>query len=242
MGHSSLPKKIKNRGQELIARGYFSCKRLADCVYEDFCWQQVAACNNYNKSQELTAAAAAAAMTRLVRAALVASALLCAASAQRAVFGTYFPNWAHYRAAPYTFSASNLASIASRLDEINYGFLYFCPPAGTSPLPYWAVAPYGSCTDATQFQLMSVEPADASFYAAINGFKKNNSALKLLLSVGGWNFASHYFSVMSSTPANRAIFIASVKAWLLTTGADGIDIDWEVSSLTYAPLLPSDYL
>jgi len=45
-------------------------------------------------------------------------------------------------------------------------------------MPYWALPPYGSCTDATAFQLMSVEPHDAGFLQTINGYKASNPNLK----------------------------------------------------------------
>jgi chitinase len=94
-------------------------------------------------------------------------------------------------------------------------------------MPYWAQAPYGSCTDATAYQLMSVEPSDADNLATIVGFRASNPSLRLVLSVGGWNYPSEYFSRMVSTPATRATFIASVAAWLAQYSANGVSIDWE---------------
>lgn len=140
---------------------------------------------------------------------------------------TYFANWAKYHQPPYAYEAADLAAIVPRLDEVNYAFIYFCPPPGTSPMPYWAVPPYGACTDATAFQLMSVEPSDAAFLSTIVGFKAVRPALKVLLSIGGWNFPSAYFSAMAATSATRAVFVASVKAWLAQYSLDGVDIDWE---------------
>ena len=93
-------------------------------------------------------------------------------------------------------------------------------------MPYWSVPPYGSCTDATAYQLLSVDPKDASFLATITGFKATQPDLKVLLSIGGWNFASNYFSQMAATAATRAIFVASVKQWMTQYNADGVDIDW----------------
>ena len=54
----------------------------------------------------------------------------------------YVTDWAHYRASPYKWSPSDYAGIAKRTDVALYSFIYFCPPAGTSPMPYWASAPY----------------------------------------------------------------------------------------------------
>ena len=50
-------------------------------------------------------------------------------------------------------------------------------------MPYWAVAPYGHCTDATEFQLMSVDPSDATAIPALVAM-----GTKVIFSIGGWNF------------------------------------------------------
>lgn len=138
------------------------------------------------------------------------------------VFSAYVTDWAHYRTGAYKWSASDYAAIAPRTNIALFSFIYFCPPAGTSPMPYWAVAPYGSCTDATEFQLMSVDPSDASGISTIAAMGP-----KVVLSVGGWNFPSSYFSKMASSAASRGKFVASVKAWMAKYGAAGVDIDWE---------------
>ena len=156
--------------------------------------------------------------------------LLLAPVTAAPTLGVYYSDWTKYHLPPYNYDASDLAPLAPRLQEISYAFMYFCPPPGTNPLPYWAQPPYGSCTDATAFQIMSVEPSDDSFLATIEAFRSGNKALNVYLSIGGWNFPSEYFSVMASTSANRAIFISSVITWLNKYGLQGVDIDW-VSSL-----------
>ena len=139
----------------------------------------------------------------------------------------YFTNWAQYHQQGYSYEATDLAPISDKLAEINYAFLYFCPPPGTSPMPYWAQPPYGSCSDATAFQLMSVDPKDAVYIPQIVAMKATNPDLKVMLSVGGWNFPAAFFSAMAKTAASRAIFVASVKSWIAQFNADGVDIDWE---------------
>ena len=136
--------------------------------------------------------------------------------------GAYFANWARYHTDPYTYTMDDLAPIVPRLNELNYAFLYFCPPPGTSPMPYWSIAPYGSCTDATAFQLMSVEPADQANLATLAGYKQQNPNMKILLSVGGWNFPSEYFSALAASPSARATWIASVQSWMTQFSADGV--------------------
>jgi len=137
-------------------------------------------------------------------------------------FGAYFANWAQYHAGQYKYTADKLSDIADKVDDVLYSFIYFCPPAGTSPMPYWAKAPYGHCDDSTEYQLLSVEPKDNTFIPKIASMHP-----KLILSIGGWNFPSAYFSKMVSSSASRQKFISSAKSWLSQHNADGIDIDWE---------------
>jgi len=144
------------------------------------------------------------------------------ATVNAATFGAYFANWAQYHAGQYKYTADKLQPIAGKIDDVLYSFIYFCPPAGTSPMPYWAKAPYGHCDDSTEYQLLSVEPKDNSFIPAIK-----NMGPKLLLSIGGWNFPSNYFSQMVASSSARSKFIASCKSWINKHNADGVDLDWE---------------
>jgi chitinase len=142
-------------------------------------------------------------------------------------FGAYYANWAQYRIKPYTFPASALTDLAPMLDRLMYGFVYFCPPAGTDPMPYWAVDPFGNCTDDTEYQLMFVEPKDEEFIEEINDMKKDNPNMKHVMSVGGWNFPSGFWSKMSSTADSRAKFMKSLTDFVTKYKFDGVDIDWE---------------
>jgi len=149
------------------------------------------------------------------------------ATASTMLFGAYFANWAQYHPAPYTHTPTMLSPIAGSTNHFYYGFAYFCPPAGTSPMPYWATAPFGSCTDATEFSLMTVEPKDKEFISQMSAFKAQKPSLKVILSIGGWNFPSSFFSEMAASDASRAKFVSSAKAFLTANNLDGIDIDWE---------------
>lgn len=151
---------------------------------------------------------------------------MCPATPQPSPFAALssFPDWALYHSGDFSYTADKLAPIANKLGNLNYAFMYFCPPPGTDPMPYWALPPYGSCSDATAFQLMSVEPHDAGFLQTINGYKATNANLKVYLSIGGWNFPSAYWSAMAATAATRATFIQSVIAWLNQYSVDGVDM------------------
>jgi len=94
-------------------------------------------------------------------------------------------------------------------------------------MPYWAIPPYGNCTDASEYQLLSVEPKDATYIPQIVGYKSQNPNLKVVLSIGGWNFPSAFFSKLASSSTSRQKFINSALAWMTQYKVDGIDIDWE---------------
>jgi chitinase len=94
-------------------------------------------------------------------------------------------------------------------------------------MPYWAVDPYGNCTDADEYKLMFVDPNDADFITAINGMKAKNPKMKHIMSVGGWNFPAGYWSKMASSPDSRAKFTKSLQDFVTKYKFDGVDVDWE---------------
>ena len=57
--------------------------------------------------------------------------------------------------------------------------------------------------------------------------KNQNSSIKLIAAIGGWNAGTTEFSRMANNATARSNFVN--KALNLTTkyGFDGIDIDWE---------------
>lgn len=57
------------------------------------------------------------------------------------------------------------------------------------------------------------------------GLKKQNPALKVLVSIGGWGAGG--FSPMAADSAKRAKFAAACRALCTQYNLDGIDIDWE---------------
>ena len=143
---------------------------------------------------------------------------------------TYFPNWAQYNANPYAFTPQKIAPIVSKLNVINYAFAYFCP-SNSMYQPYWVKPPYSVCNGKQAFQITNIEYNDNQMYKEIINYKKTNPNLKILISVGGWNFPSNFFSVMVSNKTSRTVFIDSVVAYMKEYGFDGLDIDWEYPKL-----------
>jgi chitinase len=69
-------------------------------------------------------------------------------------------------------------------------------------------------------------PNDTQNLAVLNGLKRDNPSLTLLVSVGGWLWSGR-FSDMARTPVSRSEFIDSVVAFITRHRLDGLDIDWE---------------
>jgi len=57
--------------------------------------------------------------------------------------------------------------------------------------------------------------------------KSTNPNLKVIISVGGWNFPSNYFSRMAASATSTQKFINSSLQFLAQYKVDGIDLDWE---------------
>jgi chitinase len=83
------------------------------------------------------------------------------------------------------------------------------------------------CDTQGNFTILSPEPADPQFYQDVVQFKSQNPGLKVLLSVGGWNFPSSIYSQLVASQSNRATFIKSCMDFMNRYGFDGIDLDWE---------------
>ena len=121
------------------------------------------------------------------------------------ILGAYFANWAQYHQAPYTYTPDKLQPIAKSLDQLMYSFLYFDD----------------------NFKVYTIEPKDTQFIPQIMQYKQSNSQLKVMASIGGWNFHSELYSKMVSTQSNRKAFIDSLEDIMTKYGFDGVDLDWE---------------
>ena len=72
--------------------------------------------------------------------------------------------------------------------------------------------------------LTQFEWNDAVNYAGVMDLKRKNPNLKVILSVGGWNFGSGRFSDMATNPISRANFISTSVTFLRQYGFDGLGI------------------
>jgi len=181
----------------------------------------------------------------LVRA-VVAAVCLCASLGEAAdpkpIFHGYFANWAQYHAKPYDYRPADLKILAPKMDFITYSFAFFCPDTmgvkggkKDGPTPTYWLLDRNLCNESNPMDIVAPEPNDAgeesggklNFMADVTDFKKDNENLKVILSIGGWNFPSAYFSQMVSTKEYRTKWIASTIKYMKSHNFDGIDIDWE---------------
>ena len=68
---------------------------------------------------------------------------------------------------------------------------------------------------------------DAANLAVLNGLKKDNPALEVVVSVGGGGNGSAGFSDMAITAEGRKKFVDSAIAMIELYKLDGVDVDWE---------------
>ncbi|RDI99503.1 chitinase [Dyella solisilvae] len=115
---------------------------------------------------------------------------------------------ADYRIVGYVLDASPLPPIsANKLDVINYAFA--------------RVEPTG--------EVVFPSPIADRTLASLVATRKENPALKIVVSIGGWG--ADYFSDVALTEATRKRMADSVADLLVKHDVDGIDIDWEYPTL-----------
>lgn len=73
---------------------------------------------------------------------------------------------------------------------------------------------------------MGYPDKDPENFKEFQELKKVNPDLKILISVGGWNWSGR-FSDMAATAENRVKFADSCVEFVVRYGLDGVDLDWE---------------
>lgn len=118
----------------------------------------------------------------------------------------YHGSWSKYRTGNGKFTVSDID--ASLCTHLIYSFV-------------------GINTDGSINLLDSYLAVNSGNFASFNNLKSQNSALKTLVAVGGWNEGSIKYSTVAASATLRANFIQSALELVLTYGFDGFDIDWE---------------
>lgn len=111
----------------------------------------------------------------------------------------YYPAWKSYSG----FTPDKLD--AAKLTHINYAF--------------------ANISNENEIKL-GYPDKDPKNFKMLNDLKEINPNLKILISIGGWNWSGK-FSDTASTEASRAAFAESCAEFLVKYGIDGIDLDWE---------------
>lgn len=119
-------------------------------------------------------------------------------SSSKKIIG-YYPAWKSYSG----FTPDKLD--AEKLTHINYAFAYIGQDNKIK---------------------LGYPDKDPDNFKKLNELKKTNTDLKVLISVGGWNWSGN-FSDTASTDSSRAVFAKSCVELLVKYGLDGIDLDWE---------------
>ncbi len=74
------------------------------------------------------------------------------------------------------------------------------------------------------------EKTDTVNFRKLNLLKQQNPTLKILISIGGWNWSKN-FSDAALTDTSRKAFAQSAVAIINSYGLDGVDIDWEYPNM-----------
>ncbi len=126
----------------------------------------------------------------------------------------YFPSWGIYEKG-YEVEALP----AERLTHVIHAFARISPEGEMAVIDPWADLERAIGPDRWD------TPVRGNF-GAYARLKAAHPHLRVLIAVGGW-FDSGRFSDVAATPAARAKFAASVRAFCLQYGFDGVDLDWE---------------
>ncbi|CAG5080888.1 Oidioi.mRNA.OKI2018_I69.PAR.g9729.t1.cds [Oikopleura dioica] len=139
----------------------------------------------------------------------------------------YYTNWSQYRPGSGKFLPEDIDP--NLCTHLVFSFAKMCNSAAG-----WTLCPY-------EWNDMDETWADG-LYTRMRNLKNQNSSLKVLLAVGGWNHGSTGFVEMASSTANIDAFITNSMAFVNNIGYDGLDLDWEYPAKTTVDSSPpADY-
>ncbi|XZG70957.1 glycosyl hydrolase family 18 protein [Chitinibacteraceae bacterium HSL-7] len=123
----------------------------------------------------------------------------------------YFPFWASYS------HGSTLADVpAQELTHVIYAHARLKPDGTVIPGDFFA--DLGRISTSTQ-------GLQRGNWSHIPALKERNPKLKVLLSLGGWNWSPAFSAVMND-PAKRQRAVVSLTQLLARHGFDGVELDW----------------
>ena len=131
----------------------------------------------------------------------------------------YFVNWAIYQR---NFTPKNV--VANQFSHLLYAFGDVHNDGEVVLSDLWADT--GKHLDGEGWNDPNVNTNAYGCVKQIYEQKKANRKLKVLLSIGGWTWSSH-FVAPASTPEGRQKFAETAVKLIANVGFDGLDIDWE---------------
>ncbi|KAL3875958.1 hypothetical protein ACJMK2_033853 [Sinanodonta woodiana] len=89
--------------------------------------------------------------------------------------------------------------------------------------------------DSSGTDILSEQPFDLTLMKRLTNLKTKNPALKILVSLGGWEMGSVKFHKTVESHENMKKFAQNAMAFLRTHNFDGLDLDWEYPAARGSP-------
>jgi chitinase len=141
----------------------------------------------------------------------------------------YYTNWSQYRKDPYKYIPENIIPIAAHIDKLHYAFAKIDMDGNIFPTDP------SDCGLGLWSQCQG-NKVNETMYHKIIEIKKYNPSMKIIISIGGYQWGDinpcPYFSMVASLEEKRSNFVEQAIKFCRTFGFDGIDIDWESPGLT----------